>query len=97
MAWCNTLESTACTSTPMAASPDPIRHRKRRYHSTTDRTKPMSKPYPSRRELRLQRERAERARLREAQLKRWTDDIEQRDQPPLEPLSPLTSHDHTDA
>lgn len=56
----------------------------------------MSNPYPSRRELRLQRERAERARLREAELKRWTDEVEQRDQPPLEPLSPLPVPDQTD-
>src|SRR5690625_988294 len=31
----------------------------------------MSKPYPSRRELRLQREREERAKLRDAEVQRW--------------------------
>lgn len=49
----------------------------------------MSKPYPSRRELRLQRERAERARLREAELQRWTDEVEQREQPPVERPEPV--------
>src|SRR5690625_2391773 len=40
----------------------------------------MSNPYPSRRELRLQREREERAKLREAELERWNEEVEQRDQ-----------------
>src|SRR5690625_508399 len=41
----------------------------------------MSNPYPSRRELRLQREREERAKLREAELERWNEEVERRDQP----------------
>ena len=40
----------------------------------------MSKPYPSRRELRLQRERDERAKLRDQNPLRWTDEVEQRQQ-----------------
>lgn len=61
----------------------------------------MSKPYPSRRELRLQRERAERARLREAELQRWTDEVEQRDKPlkaiPTPESAPVEDATTTDA
>src|SRR5699024_767210 len=40
----------------------------------------MSNPYPSRRELRLQRERDERAKLRDHEAQRWADEEEQRQQ-----------------
>src|SRR5699024_10499342 len=40
----------------------------------------ISKPYPSRRELRLQRERNERAKLRDQEAQRWADEVEQRQQ-----------------
>ncbi|HEY4557143.1 MAG TPA: hypothetical protein VIG82_03015, partial [Enteractinococcus sp.] len=46
----------------------------------------MSNPYPSRRELRLQRERAERAKLREAENQRWSQEVEQRNLQPAEPI-----------
>lgn len=38
----------------------------------------MSNAYPSRRELRLQREREERARLRDEESQRWAEEVEQR-------------------
>ena len=38
----------------------------------------MSKSYPSRRELRLQREREERAKLRDEEAQRWAIELEQR-------------------
>lgn len=41
----------------------------------------MSNAYPSRRELRLQREREARAKLRDAEVQRWTEEVEQRHQP----------------
>ncbi|MDN6151841.1 MAG: hypothetical protein L0I91_10540 [Yaniella sp.] len=40
----------------------------------------MSNPYPSRRELRLQREREERAQLRDAEAQRWAEEVEDRQQ-----------------
>lgn len=40
----------------------------------------MSNPYPSRRELRLQREREERAKLRDAEAQRWAEEVEDREQ-----------------
>lgn len=49
----------------------------------------MSNPYPSRRELRLQRERAERAKLRDAELQRWSEEVEQRDATPTEKPQPV--------
>lgn len=49
----------------------------------------MSNPYPSRRELRLQRERAERAKLRDAEIQRWSEEVEQRDTTPTEKPQPV--------
>lgn len=40
----------------------------------------MSNPYPSRRELRLQREREERAQLRDEEAQRWAEEVEDRQQ-----------------
>lgn len=40
----------------------------------------MSNPYPSRRELRLQREREERAVLRDQEAQRWAEEVEDREQ-----------------
>lgn len=40
----------------------------------------MSNPYPSRRELRLQREREERASLRDQEAQRWAEEVEAREQ-----------------
>jgi len=61
----------------------------------------MSNPYPSRRELRLQRERAQRAKLREAENQRWTQEVEQRNPQPVEltpePVEEDTSSDQDDA
>src|SRR5699024_5035469 len=42
--------------------------------------KMMSNPYPSRRELRLQREREERASLRDQEAQRWAEEVEAREQ-----------------
>lgn len=48
----------------------------------------MSKAYPSRRELRLQREREERARLRDEESQRWAEEVEQRQERGAETDSP---------
>lgn len=40
----------------------------------------MSNPYPSRRELRLQREREQRAQLRDEEAQRWAEEVEDRQQ-----------------
>lgn len=44
----------------------------------------MSNPYPSRRELRLQREREERAVLRDQEAQRWAEEVEDREQRAVE-------------
>ena len=49
----------------------------------------MSNAYPSRRELRLQREREARAKLRDAEVQRWTEEVEQRHQEPDETPEPI--------
>ena len=49
----------------------------------------MSNPYPSRRELRLQREREARAKLRDAELQRWTEEVEQLHPQPDEKVEPI--------
>lgn len=49
----------------------------------------MSNAYPSRRELRLQREREARAKLRDAEVQRWTNEVEQRHQQPDETPEPI--------
>ena len=56
-----------------------------RHHRTTDRRKMMSKPYPSCRELRLQRERNERAKLRDQEAQRWADEVNSANNAPLKP------------
>src|SRR5690625_3419173 len=84
----NTLVSTLSISNPTAQATVRSPNHGCWFHSSLDRWKPMSTAYPSRRELRLQREREERARLRDEESQRWAEEVEQRHERGAETDSP---------